>query len=72
MIKNIRSLNANGLKKINGGRINGSNGYAWQDKKNHWHYTVTSGVGSTVLNTVANGWISSLGGSYYGGKNYRG
>ena len=56
----FKELSITELYKTSGENFfGGSNGYSWRDKKGHWHYTVTSGVSSTVAQIIGNGWGSA-------------
>lgn len=56
----FKELSTSELSEVSGGGyFSGSNGYSWRDKKGHWHYTVTSGVSSTVATVIGNGWGSA-------------
>ncbi|WP_288531904.1 garvicin Q family class II bacteriocin [uncultured Secundilactobacillus sp.] len=68
-MNDLKGLDTQELQELNGGstRIYGSNGYSWRDKKGHWHYTVTQGIGSTVADTLSKGWVGALGGGWVSG-----
>nr|WP_253896383.1 garvicin Q family class II bacteriocin [Streptococcus gallolyticus] len=45
--------------------MEGANGYACRYRNGQWDYKVTKGVFQAITEVIANGWIKSMGQSYF-------
>ncbi|RCW15894.1 ComC/BlpC family peptide pheromone/bacteriocin [Streptococcus gallolyticus] len=43
-----------------------ANGYSCRYSNGEWGYVVTKGAFQATTDVIANGWVSSLGGGYFG------
>lgn len=65
---NIKPFQSDNLFGIRSGvKYPGSNGYAYRDKKGHWHYVVTKGAMETVVGCINSGVVALPG---TGGTNW--